>query len=168
MPNRETKAILVAIVPWLAALAISGTAFGIVLASMSLAEHEQPEHQPSHHRPTEAEEIRRLAPAYKAIAIDGDPGARAWDGSRADIVAPGRVYEVEFADKYKESVFQALYYSEAFRKPPGIILVLRGKSPTEAEARAIYKLKIVCSRLDVPIFVEPGGASQQPATQPSK
>lgn len=51
---------------------------------------------------------------------------RLGDYGRADCISATHAIEVEWADKFKEGVGQALTYSSATRLVPGLILVCRG------------------------------------------
>ncbi len=47
---------------------------------------------------------------------------------RADLVHIDHAYEVEWANKWKESIGQCLWYALQLNKKPGIILLMRSKS----------------------------------------
>lgn len=55
------------------------------------------------------------------------------DGSRVDLIFDGVAWEVEHAEKWKEAVGQSLLYSMLTGKPPGIILLKKGRNVSDEE-----------------------------------
>jgi len=67
------------------------------------------------------------------------------DGSRVDVLTDGVAYEVEYADKWQQAVGQALFYSAATGRAPGIILLI-GKRSASLERVYYLRCLVVCHR----------------------
>lgn len=94
----------------------------------------------------ERTESARLAPKYDAVTE-----VTSWDGTRADLVNSEYAIEVEWAEKWKESIGQSIYYSIVHNKKPGIIL-LRKKGLDVSHH--IYRCQTVCAKVGITLWIE--------------
>ena len=62
-----------------------------------------------------------------AFHLGGQAEVRLEDGTRADIILPTAVVEVEWIKKWKSGIGQALHYAAMTGKQPTLILLTRGK-----------------------------------------
>lgn len=65
---------------------------------------------------------------WLAAEMHGAPEYRLPEGSRVDILTDDVAWEVEWVDKWPESIGQALFYGIATDRTPGVVLLLRGNS----------------------------------------
>jgi len=67
----------------------------------------------------------RLHPeSYYQDLFCGENPVTLKDGTRADCIKDGVVWELDFWDKWYEGVGQALHYSRVTGKPPGVVILL--------------------------------------------
>jgi len=57
------------------------------------------------------------------------------DGTRVDCLLPGHAVEFDFADKWAESVGQALNYARLTGRRPGVVLIIAGPEDKGKSAR---------------------------------
>jgi len=62
-----------------------------------------------------------------ASIIHGQTEVVLKDKSRVDIVTDTFAIEVDFAEKWAESVGQSLYYAQEMDKKPGVLLIIEGR-----------------------------------------
>jgi hypothetical protein len=89
--------------------------------------------------------------AFIAAEIGGKTEVRTPDGSRADIVANGIAWEVEFCTKkypYKHwaSPAQATFYAAALNLKPGVILLFDG---SQIAQESYLKCLVVCTKYGI-------------------
>jgi len=86
-----------------------------------------------------------------AKIVGGETEVVLSDGTRADIVTKNYAIEVDFADKWAESIGQALNYGRLLNKEAGILLVVKGRE----EDRHIEKLvnNIAYYRLPIKVWI---------------
>ena len=73
------------------------------------------------------------------------------DGTRCDIVTATHAIELDFADKWAESIGQALYYGFQTNKRAGILLILEDPK----DKRHLLKVQSVIEHYELPIDVLP-------------
>ena len=61
-------------------------------------------------------------------AINGTTQVVLKDLSRVDIVTDTFAIEIDFADKWAESVGQSLYYAHVLDRKPGVLLIVNGNA----------------------------------------
>jgi len=64
---------------------------------------------------------------YIQLLIGGEREVSVTSG-RIDLVHDGVAFEIDWANKWKESIGQALWYAQQSNKIPGIILILKKES----------------------------------------
>lgn len=89
---------------------------------------------------------------YLAARLGVDPEYRLPDGSRADIVTDTHVYEVEWCNKWEESIGQVMYYHMATDKP-GVVYLLKRPGDDEDYIRCLAVVRYLAAH-DVPISLE--------------
>ena len=72
-----------------------------------------------------------------------------FDGTRADIVTDTFVIEVDFSEKWAESIGQSLYYAEMTNRKAGVLLVVNGN----LDERFIRRLMTVAVRKDITVWL---------------
>lgn len=72
-----------------------------------------------------------------AIEIKGQTEFLLPDLARVDIVTDTFAIEVDFGDKWAESIGQSLYYSKSLDKKPGVLLVVNGNTEEKAIKRLL-------------------------------
>lgn len=65
--------------------------------------------------------------AYLAGEVNGEAEHRLPDGSRIDILTDRTAWEVEWCDKFEESIGQALFYGIAADRTPGVWILKRAE-----------------------------------------
>ena len=75
---------------------------------------------------TERDHSQQLAKELGGVAEYRLP-----DGSRVDILTPSVAWEVEWVEKWPESIGQSLFYSLSTDREPGVILLFRGNDKDE-------------------------------------
>jgi hypothetical protein len=73
------------------------------------------------------EKIRQRESYYQAafaFVVDGESEVVLKDKTRADIITATHAIEVDFAEKWAESIGQALHYEEMTGKKAGVLLVV--------------------------------------------
>lgn len=71
------------------------------------------------------------------------------DLSRVDIVTDTFAIEIDFADKWAESVGQSLYYAHMLDRKPGVLLIVNGN----AEERYVLRLLKVAEKEDITVWL---------------
>lgn len=71
------------------------------------------------------------------------------DKTRIDCLLPEYAVEIDFANKWAESIGQALYYAIKTNRKPAIAVILR--SPKDE--RYLIRLKTVAERYGIIIFI---------------
>lgn len=79
----------------------------------------------------------------------GEIEVTAPDGSRCDILTETHAIEVDFADKWGESIGQSLNYALQFDRRAGIVLILEEKD----DYRFYLRVNSIVQRFDLPIDV---------------
>ena len=69
--------------------------------------------------------------AYLATQVNGEAEHRLPSGARVDVLTDDTAWEVEWTEKWPESVGQSLYYGAATGRDPGIWLLKRGNANDE-------------------------------------
>lgn len=75
--------------------------------------------------------------AYLAQQVDGEAEYRLPDASRIDILTEQIAYEVEWCDKWEQSIGQAVFYSASTHRRPGVWLLKRGPADDEDYLRCL-------------------------------
>ena len=85
-----------------------------------------------------------LCSKWIAQCLGGESEHRFFDGSRADVLADGVVWEVEWAKKWKEAPGQAILYRVLSRSLEGGVILLTRRKSTEK----LYYLRclLVCEQ----------------------
>ena len=73
------------------------------------------------------------------------------DKTRCDIVTKDFAIEVDFADKWSESIGQALYYAFQTNKKPAVLLIMEDQK----DRRFLFRLNsvLVHYKIDIEVFV---------------
>lgn len=71
------------------------------------------------------------------------------DKTRVDVLTDTFAIEVDFAEKWSESVGQALYYAEKLNKKPGILLVINGRN----DDKYINRLMTVAYKHGITVWI---------------
>lgn len=72
-----------------------------------------------------------------ATIMKGQKEVVLFDGTRVDVLTDTFAIEVDFAEKWSQSVGQALYYGDVLNKKPGILLVVNGSNDERFVKRLI-------------------------------
>lgn len=72
------------------------------------------------------------------------------DGTRVDCLTSEYAVEVEFAQKWAESIGQSLYYAERTGKKPGVLLIM-GKD----DQRYLTRLETVAVKSNIKVWTTP-------------
>tara|TARA_X000000368_G_scaffold67110_1_gene48330 strand:- start:672 stop:1058 length:387 start_codon:yes stop_codon:yes gene_type:complete len=85
------------------------------------------------------------------LSIGGEIEYRTKDGTYVDCLTKQLAIEVDYDNKWKESIGQALHYAESTKKEPGILLIKRSISKKDYHEEL---LRVVNSyNLNIKIFV---------------
>jgi hypothetical protein len=71
------------------------------------------------------------------------------DNARVDIVTDTFAIEVDFSEKWAESVGQSLYYAEKLNKRAGVLLVVDGRN----DGRYIQRLMTLAIKYDITVWI---------------
>jgi len=71
------------------------------------------------------------------------------DRARVDIITNEYAIEVDFAQKWAESVGQSLYYSEMTGLKPGIVLIVENVK----DYRFVFRLKILTKKYNIKLWI---------------
>lgn len=82
--------------------------------------------------------------AELAQQVQGEAEHRLPDGSRIDILTDEVAWEVEWSDKWPESIGQSVFYGLATNRKPGVWLLLRGKHDED-----YLQCLMVCRHLNI-------------------
>jgi len=86
---------------------------------------------------------------FFADTIKGKTEVLLNDKSRVDIVTDSFAIEVDFAEKWAESIGQSLYYAEKLNKKPAILIIIDGYN----DEKYLKRLVTVISKLNVKLWV---------------
>ena len=80
------------------------------------------------------------------------------DGARVDCLLPDYAVEFDFAEKWAESIGQALYYGLKTGRQPAVVLIM--ETP-DKDFRHLNRLKVVAKKYNLKIWTieEPKAAS---------
>jgi len=101
---------------------------------------------------TQAQLTKQLESYYQGIfatAVKGQREVVLSDQARVDIVTDTFAIEVDFADKWAESIGQSLYYGRMLNKKPGVLLVVNGTK----EERYVKRLMMVAAHNDIQVWI---------------
>ena len=70
------------------------------------------------------------------------------DGTRVDCLTSTHAIEVDFANKWAESIGQSLFYAEMTGKKPGVYLIIE----SDRDYRYLKRLKLVAKKYGITIF----------------
>jgi len=84
-----------------------------------------------------------------ADIVDGKTEVVLSDRTRVDVVTDTHVFEVDFAEKWAESIGQALHYEGMTGKQAGVLLVMKGYE----EERFLDRLMGVASKHGIEVWV---------------
>lgn len=70
------------------------------------------------------------------------------DKTRVDCLTPGHAIEFDFAEKWAESIGQALYYAEMTHRTPGVVLILEHRR----DVFYILRLKTVAEKHGISVW----------------
>ena len=87
--------------------------------------------------------------AYFAERIHGQKEIVLDDKTRVDVLTDTFAIEVDFAEKWSESVGQSILYSEKLHKKAGILLIINGRE----DDRFVQRLMIVAIKCDITVWV---------------
>jgi hypothetical protein len=82
--------------------------------------------------------------AELATTVSGQAEYRLPDGSRVDILTDHEAIEVEWSDKWPESIGQSVYYGIATDRQPCVWLLLRGDHDED-----FLRCLMVCRKLNI-------------------
>ena len=71
------------------------------------------------------------------------------DQARVDIITDTFAIEVDFAEKWAESIGQSLYYSEMTGKRAGVLLIVNGRR----DERYVKRLMTVAYKKDITVWI---------------
>jgi len=94
----------------------------------------------------ERQEAERLAPKYKAKVE-----VRLEDDSRVDLLNDTYAIEVDWADKWAESIGQSVHYGLLTDRKPAVLLLVRDPSH---EWKSLVRAARVCGHLGIRLYVE--------------
>lgn len=101
---------------------------------------------------------------YQGIAAEkygGETEVVMPDGTRCDILTERHAIEVDFADKWAESLGQSLNYAFQSNKRAGILLILEDKK----DERYLIRVSSIVKHFDLPVDVLAIRAWEQSATE---
>ncbi|WP_309386083.1 hypothetical protein [Cerasicoccus frondis] len=81
------------------------------------------------------------------MSLGGDQNVRMSNGTYCDLLTADCAWEVDFADKWAESIGQSLNYSTQSGRPAGIILIME----SDKDQRFVDRLKSVIESHRLPI-----------------
>lgn len=81
---------------------------------------------------------------------DGKTEVILQDGTRIDCLTNDYAIEFDFANKWAESIGQALYYANCTNKKPGVVLIME---KPQTDLRYLNRLKSVASKYDIKIWI---------------
>ena len=84
-----------------------------------------------------------------AKKIDGSPEVYLTDRTRVDVMTDTHVFEVDFAEKWAESVGQSLHYEEMTKKQAAVLLVMEGTK----DERFLIRLMRIASKHGIEVWV---------------
>ena len=102
----------------------------------------------------EQEEVKRIAQKYQLqqeVVLEG--------GTRADLVSKDFAIEVDWSDKWAESIGQSLYYALVLGKRPGIVLIRREECSRVRHSIYLDRCKRVCIRYEIGLWSVEEGSS---------
>jgi hypothetical protein len=73
------------------------------------------------------------------------------DGTRVDLLTDEEAIEVDWAKKWAEAIGQALYYADATKRRPAVILLLT--APTDQ--RYVDRCQRIAKRYGIRVYTEP-------------
>lgn len=85
---------------------------------------------------------------YLAERMGGEAEHRLPDGSRVDILTKTTAWEVEWPEKWPQSIGQAVYYGALTNRRPGVLLLM-GKGDNATELKYYLRAALVCQRLNI-------------------
>lgn len=98
-------------------------------------------------------QITRMRESYYqekfATYINGQKEVLLDDKTRVDVLTDTFAIEVDFAEKWSESVGQALYYAEKLNKKAGILLVVNGHQ----DDRFVQRLMTVAYKHGITVWI---------------
>lgn len=81
------------------------------------------------------------------------------DGARVDILTPDYAIEVDFAQKWAESIGQSLYYAICTERKPAVLLIL--ENPLK-DFKYLMRLRTVAEKYNITIFtITPAELNEQ-------
>jgi predicted Zn-dependent protease len=89
---------------------------------------------------------------YQKVWCDSNKGVmevRLPDAARADCVTSEYAVEVDFAQKWAESIGQSLYYAAVLKKKPGVLLIIENG---ENDDKFLKRLQIVANLYNIRIW----------------
>lgn len=87
--------------------------------------------------------------ARLAVSVGGEAEHRLPDGSRVDILTDDVAWEVEWSDKWEESIGQSVFYGMATNRKPGVWLLLRNNYDED-----YLRCLMVCRQLGIELRTE--------------
>lgn len=84
-----------------------------------------------------------------ATIMKGQKEVVLFDGARVDIVTDTFAIEVDFAEKWAQSIGQSLYYADVLNKKPGVLLVVNGRE----DERYIRRLVTIASKHGITVWL---------------
>ena len=96
------------------------------------------------HRPLHEKDYQR----WWCEKHKGEPEHRLKDGTRVDCLTGDYAVEVEYANKWAESIGQALYYAQSTGRKPGVLVILRDKG----DERFLKRLRSVAKEQGIKVW----------------
>jgi len=96
--------------------------------------------------------------AFAAMLSVAQTEVVAVDGSRCDILTPEYAIEVDYANKWAESIGQALHYALMFNRRGGIVLILRKPE----DSHHVERVKNIISQYNLPLILWTMDATKTP------
>ena len=84
-----------------------------------------------------------------AEIIKGTTSVTLWDRTEVDILTDTFAIEVDFSEKWAESVGQSLFYSEMTNRKAGILLIINGNY----DERYIRRLMMAAVKNDITVWL---------------
>jgi len=84
-----------------------------------------------------------------AEIIKGSTSVTLWDKTEVDILTDTFAIEVDFSEKWAESIGQSLYYAEMTNRKAGVLLVVN----SNLDERFIRRLMTVAMRKDITVWL---------------
>lgn len=100
-----------------------------------------------------AEDRETAWSAYIAQEWHGEAEHQCPDGSRVDVLTDTTAYEVEWPEKWAQSIGQAVFYRAATNRKGGVVLLM-GRQPKKVELVYYLRCLTACRECGLELLVE--------------